>query len=247
MTSHAIDIHAVRKRFSATPVLDGLTLAVPEGKIFALIGGNGAGKSTLIKAILDLDPPDAGEIRLHGVSSRLPAARRSVAYLPERFSPPDALRVGEFLSWFKRLHGAPDDPASTRATLEGLALDPAILGTPIRALSKGMTQKLGLATILMSRKPLWILDEPFSGIDPKARALLESHWRAARVQGVTLFFTTHQLADVEKLCDALAILHGGTTLFTGTPRACLERFGGLDLETAYLNALDHAQASPAPP
>ncbi|MBF0262467.1 MAG: ABC transporter ATP-binding protein [Magnetococcales bacterium] len=240
-------IHALQKRFSTTTVLDRLTLDVPEGGIFALIGGNGAGKSTLIKAILDLDRPDAGEIQIRGVSSRLPEARRSVAYLPERFWPPDALGVGEFLTWMGRLHGAPNDLATTRTTLAGLDLDPAILASPIRALSKGMTQKLGLATILLSQKPLWILDEPFSGIDPKARALLKTQWRAARAQGVTLFFTTHQLADVEALCDAMAILHGGTTLFTGPPRACLERFGGHDLETAYLNALDHAQASSTSP
>ncbi|MBF0418036.1 MAG: ABC transporter ATP-binding protein [Magnetococcales bacterium] len=233
----AIDIHALCKRFSGVPVLDRVSLVVPGGTIFALVGGNGAGKSTLIKIMMDLIRPDSGEIRLCGLPSPLPESRCGVAYLPERFWPPEALRVGEFLSWMARLHGAPNDVSTMRTTLESLELDPVILDQPIRALSKGMTQKLGLATHLMSQKKLWILDEPFSGIDPKARALLKNHWRAARSQGVTLFFSTHQLADIVELCDGMAILHGGSMLFSGSPCICLERFGGHDMEEAYLKAI----------
>ncbi len=122
--------------------------------------------------------------------------------------------------------------------LEALDLDPAALGRPVRAYSKGMAQKLGLAACFLSGKRLLILDEPVSGLDPKARALVKRHLLRLKAAGHTLFFSTHALPDVEELCDRMAILHGGEIRFVGSPAECRERFEAETLEQAFLNCIN---------
>jgi ABC-2 type transport system ATP-binding protein len=122
--------------------------------------------------------------------------------------------------------------------LAALDLDPDALTKPVRALSKGMAQKLGLAAVLLSGKALYVLDEPMSGLDPRARALLKQHLLAQRHSGVqTLFFSTHLLPDVETLCDRMIILHAGIPRFIGTPAECCAAYDAPDLETAYLRCV----------
>ncbi|MBF0626793.1 MAG: ABC transporter ATP-binding protein [Magnetococcales bacterium] len=218
-------------------VLDRINFSVRNGSFFGLAGGNGAGKTTLIKSMLDLCRLDSGEILLRGVPTTEVAARREIAYLPERFLPPGHLTGREFLTFILRLHGAKPDPQAMEAQLVALDMDPGALRKPVRALSKGMTQKLGLASCLLSGKRLWLLDEPTSGLDPLARALLKQQLRQHQEQGVTLFINTHLLADVDDLCDAMAILHHGKLLFCGAPSECREQFGGHSLEESYLRAV----------
>ena len=111
------------------------------------------------------------------------------------------------------------------------------LRLPVRAYSKGMTQKLGLAACFLSRKDLYILDEPTSGLDPRARALLKSQLRELKRQGRSVFFTSHALADVAEICDRMAVLHSGSVCFAGTPRALCEEYAGADLEQAFLRCI----------
>jgi ABC-2 type transport system ATP-binding protein len=118
--------------------------------------------------------------------------------------------------------------------LAALDLEPAALKRTVRQYSKGMTQKLGLAACLLSRKRLYILDEPMSGLDPKARALLKEQLRQLQRSGSTLFLTSHALADVDELCDAMAILHDGRIRFAGTPAECRGRYDAATLEQAFL-------------
>ena len=122
--------------------------------------------------------------------------------------------------------------------LKTLDLDPSALTKIVRNLSQGMAQKLGLVACLLSNTDLYVLDEPMNGLDPKARALLKRHLLTLKAQGKTLFFSTHLLSDVESLCDRVAILSGGTIPFFGTPGECRARFGGANLEQAYLRCLE---------
>jgi ABC-type multidrug transport system ATPase subunit len=108
----------------------------------------------------------------------------------------------------------------------------------VRKYSKGMTQKLGLAACLLAGKQALVLDEPMSGLDPKARALFKAQLATVREADTTVFFSSHALADVEELCDRLAILHAGALRFAGSPAECRERFGGETLEQAFLHCIE---------
>ena len=233
-------MRGVRKRFANTSVLDGLNLDVPAGSIFALVGANGAGKTTCIKMLLDFVVADAGTITLFGDDHRHSASRSRLAFLPERFLPPHHLTGFEFLDYMARLHGnEPDHERAVNAATR-LDLDPGALLRPARSYSKGMAQKLGLVACLMSGKELLILDEPMDGLDPKARLLVKSLMGELREQGRGVFFSTHVLADAQAVCDQVAILHRGKVRYCGSPRQCMARYGGQDLEQAYLNCIDSA-------
>lgn len=121
--------------------------------------------------------------------------------------------------------------------LRSLDLDVSALKRPVRAYSKGMTQKLGLAACFLANKALYVLDEPMSGLDPKARALLKARLQSLRSNGCTLFFNTHALADVEEICDRMAILHDGQIRFVGSPMTCRQQFSAPTLEQAYMNCI----------
>ncbi len=236
---NALNLSVLSKRFAAQTVLDQVSLTIAPSTFFGLVGGNGAGKTTLIKCILDLCRPDSGTIQLFGTPSTEVTARRKVAYLPERFSPPGHLKGREFLSYMLRLHGIKATQHQLETAILSLDMQPDALNKPIHTLSKGMTQKLGLVSCLLSGKALWLLDEPTSGLDPLARTLLKQQLQHHKRQGTTLFINTHILTDVENLCDAMAILHHGKLLFIGTPAACRAQFGGDSLEAAYLNVVQN--------
>ncbi|MBC7488987.1 MAG: AAA family ATPase, partial [Glaciimonas sp.] len=121
--------------------------------------------------------------------------------------------------------------------LHSLDLDPSGLDRPVRAYSKGMTQKLGLAASFLTDKNLYVLDEPMSGLDPKARALLKTHLKKLRAMNRTLFFSSHALADVDEICDRMAILHNGQLRFIGSPEECRQHYGAETLEQAYMNCI----------
>src|SRR5881394_489768 len=138
----AVRIEALVKRYGKITALDEVTLSVEQREAFGLVGANGAGKSTLIRCLLDLTAGERGRIEIFGVPARQPAARARLAYLPERFMPPHYLTGVEFLQTRAALAGvAYDAPRAQRVAAE-LELEPAALDKPVRALSKGMTQKL---------------------------------------------------------------------------------------------------------
>jgi ABC-2 type transport system ATP-binding protein len=236
----ALRFTGVTKAYGPTPALDGFSLSIARGELFGLVGGNGAGKTTLIKCLLDFCETDAGEIHLFGASHRLTASRRQLAFLPERFNPPYYLTGRDFLRYMAKMHRTAYDEARVAGTFERLDLEPSALTRPARAYSKGMTQKLGLAACLLSGKPLQVLDEPTSGLDPKARAMLKRELRAVRDAGGTVFFTSHALADVEEICDRMAVVHGGRVRFAGTPAELMRRYGSSDLEAAFLQCIEGA-------
>jgi len=243
-TTTALSFSGVHKTFGAHVALADFSLEVPEGESFGLVGVNGAGKTTLIKCLLDFATPDAGSIRIFEVPHAETAARRRLAFLPERFLPPYYLTGADFLRYMLTLHRSEYAEHRARTMLEALDLDVRALKLPVRSFSKGMTQKLGIAACLLSDKPLYVFDEPTSGLDPKARALLKRQLLALRAAGRTLFITSHLLADVEQLCDRLAVLHGGTVRFVGTPAELLARHATTDMEAAFLACIETGQSLP---
>jgi ABC-2 type transport system ATP-binding protein len=238
----AIRVGALAKRYGAEAALAGVDLEVARGESFGLVGANGAGKTTLIKCLLDLCAADGGAIEIFGISARLPQARGNLAYVPERFAPPHYLRGGEFLAAAAQLAGARYDAARAQRLLGELELDAGALAKPVRSLSKGMTQKLGLAAGFLVERDLYVLDEPMSGLDPAARVAVKSVLRRLAAEGRTLFFTSHVLADVEELCSAVAVLDRGRVRFRGSPAALLSRYAEPDLERAYIRCIRDPQS-----
>ena len=236
----AVRIDHLAKRYGRRLALDDVGLTIARGEAFGLVGANGAGKTTLIRCLLDLTAPDAGSISIFGVPSRNAAARARLAYLPERFVPPHYLTGEEFLRTLAALAGVSYDPARAGNLISELELERDALAKPVRALSKGMTQKLGLAACLLLERDLYVLDEPMSGLDPVARVAVKSVLRRLAAEGRTLFFTSHVLADVEELCSSIAVLEKGKLRWRGSPAALCAAYGEARLEQAFMRCVrDH--------
>ncbi len=237
MIDTAIDIQELSKSFAGRTVLDCLSLRVASGESLALVGLNGAGKTTLLRCLLDFQRPQAGSATLGGVSSLRAEARRQVAFLPERFLPPPFLTGIEFLQLSARLHGTPWDADLAEARCTALALDWRSLGQPVARLSKGTSQKLGLAACLLSNRRIYILDEPLSGLDVQARVLALDQLLHLRKEGCTLLFTCHEPADIDVLCHRVALLHQGSLRFCDTPARLRQQHPGRSLAESVLSCL----------
>ena len=241
----ALRVSGLAKRYGKLAALDGVDLEVGAGEAFGLVGANGAGKTTLIKCMLDLSSHDSGSVEIFGVPSRNEASRRRLAYLPERFTPPYYLRAREFIQMMLELGGAAYDEADIGKLLAELELERGVLDQQVRTLSKGMTQKLGLAGCLALPRELYVLDEPMSGLDPAARVAVKALLARLAAQRKTLFFTSHVLADVEELCSSIAVLERGRVRFRGTPAALCERYGERGLERAFMKCIRDERAAAA--
>lgn len=237
MSTFALLFQHVSKTYAGVAALREFALGVNTGECVGLVGANGAGKTTLIKCLLDFCEPDhtpGSTIEIFGVPHHQTASRARLVYLPERFNPPYYLTGGDFLRYMARLHRVAYEPGAVQSLLGELDLDPAALSRPVRAYSKGMNQKLGLAACLLSRKDLYVLDEPASGLDPKARILLKRKLKSLRDDGKTIFFTSHVLADVEEMCDRIAVIDGGLLRFTGTPAELMRDQHAGTIEQAFM-------------
>jgi len=237
MTEPVIHVEGLRKCYGANEVLRGVDLSVAPGEFFGLVGVNGAGKTTLIKCLLDFVAADAGSVRLSGIPATESRARAGLAFLPEKFTPPYYLTGRDYLRYASELHGVEFPESGLADLLRVVDMQADALAKPVRQLSKGMAQKLGILALLLSERPLLVMDEPMSGLDPKVRALLKPHLLSLKARGRTIFFSTHLLHDVESLCDRVAILHGGRLAFVGSPAECRDRFAAADLEQAYLKCV----------
>jgi len=233
----AVRIDALVKRYGALLALDDVSLSVARREAFGLIGANGAGKTTLIRCLLDLTACDAGAIRIFGVAAREPQSRARLVYLPERFVPPHYLTGREFLRTLAALAGSSYDEARVLRMADALELERDALERPVRSLSKGMTQKLGLAGCFVLERELYVLDEPMSGLDPAARVAVKSVLQRLSAEGRTLFFTSHVLADVDELCSSIAVLERSRLRFRGTPQALCARYGEKSLERAFMRCI----------
>ena len=230
----ALKFENVTKRYKKTAVLDDVSFEVSRGTVVGLAGVNGAGKTTLIKCMLGLCGMDSGGIEIHGISHLDATARASLAYLPEKFNPPAHLKGADFLRLAMRLYGAHPDERKSAAIFSEFGLDHA-LDIPVGRYSKGMAQKLGLAACFLSGKSLFVLDEPMSGLDPRARAHVKEKLVRLRDGGGTLIFTSHALSTMGEICDRVAVLHEGHLAFLS---------GCDDVERAFLECTRVANSGP---
>lgn len=237
MTHPALRFQQLVKRYAGKPVLDGIDLDIGVGECVGLVGINGAGKTSLIKCLLDFVAIDGGSIEILGRTHRHSAARAPLVFLPERFQPPWFLTGAAFLKTMMTLHGRAHDAGLVERECGLLGLPPDALRKPVRQQSKGTSQKLGLAACFLSGKRTFVLDEPMSGLDPEARVLFKTRLRGAIDGGATVFFSSHQLADVEELCDRMAILHDGRMRYVGTPAHCRDTHGAATLEAAFMRVI----------
>jgi ABC-2 type transport system ATP-binding protein len=234
----AIAIQGLGTRYGRTQILHDITLNVQAGETLGLMGLNGAGKTTLLKSILMLVAPFAGTARLFGEAHEAPSSRACLAYLPERFQPPGHLTGQDFVRLSLAFYQLKASRNATALLAGDLDLDPLALTRPIRSYSKGMAQKLGLLATLLTERPLLLLDEPMSGLDPKARIRLKQQLSAYRARGRTIFMSSHILADHDELCDRVAVLHQGRLGFVGSPAELKQRQGAATLETAFLAEIE---------
>ena len=242
MSESALRFSGVVKNYGSVAVLHDVSFEIASGEFFGLVGVNGAGKTTLLKCLLDFCHC-GGSINIFGASHRITAARRRLAFLPERFNPPYFLSGEDFIRYVLELQSVAYDRGAAERMLRSLDLELAALNLPVRAYSKGMTQKLGLAACFLGGKDLYVLDEPTSGLDPKARALLKSQLAELKREARTVFFTSHALADVAEVCDRMAVMHAGSLYFTGTPAQLCRQFAAENLEQAFLRCIDSAAPS----
>ncbi|MGI6086696.1 MAG: ABC transporter ATP-binding protein [Kiritimatiellia bacterium] len=196
--------------------VDGLNLSVPRGHVFGFIGPNGAGKTTTIHALLGFIAPSAGSLRVLGGDVRRAAARRRIGYMSERPEIYRFLSGRELLCNMGQLFNMSAAVARRRA---GVLLGQVGLAEAadrlIAVYSRGMLQRLGLAQALMNDPELVILDEPTSGFDPLGRIEVRRIMEDLRTRGCTVFFSSHELSEVEKVCDSVGIITRGRLAASG--------------------------------
>ncbi len=243
-TGPAIEVRALSKRFGfgrrAVAAVNDVSLRVERGEIYGLLGRNGAGKTTLIKILLDIVRPTRGEAFVHGVSSRKAAARRTVGYLPEDHRFPEYQTGLSALSFYASLSGAAiaGDKPRLRELLASVDLADAA-DRKIRAFSKGMKQRLGLAQALVHSPEIIFLDEPTDGVDPVGRAKIRDLLSELKARGKTIFLNSHLLSEVERVCDRVGIMEKGALVREGTLEQLTRVERAFTLET--VPALDDAR------
>lgn len=232
-----LEVKNIEKSFGKHNVLDGISFDVKKGEVFGLIGLNGAGKTTLIKIILGLLSADKGSVSINNSPASNLATRKSYAYLPEKFHPSIYLKGKEFLSLTLSYYDKKYEHDEAEQLLEKLALNPEAIPQKMTKYSKGMGQKIGLGSAFLTQAPLLILDEPMSGLDPLARIALKRTIKDYVKQDRTVFFSSHILADIEEICDRIAIIHDSSLLFTGTPADFKKEQKKRKLEDAFLKSI----------
>jgi len=211
----------VRKHYGDTTALDGVSLSVDAGEVFALIGPNGAGKTTLVRALTGTTTPDEGRVRVHGDD---PAAvdRSRIGLLPQSFDPPSRLTARELLDYYAGLY---DETRAVDDVLDEVGLADAD-DTWYENLSGGQQRRVCVGATLVNDPDVLFLDEPTTGIDPAGRRALWALVEDLAAGGTTVFLTTHYMAEAEHLADRVGLLADGDLVAVGGPRALVAEHGG---------------------
>lgn len=214
-----IETHDLRKNFGNFEAVRGVSINVPAGSIYGFVGPNGAGKTTTMRILTTLTRPSSGTASVagHGVLEDRRAVRRAIGYMPDEFGVYEDLRVWEYLDFFAACY---DIPENDRKRLVGDLLELVDLAhrreDMVDKLSRGMKQRLSLARTLAHDPQVLILDEPASGLDPRARVEIRELLGELANMGKTIFFSSHILADVEDICSHIGIIEAGQIIMEGS-------------------------------
>ena len=233
-----IRLDNVCKRFGSVQAVERLTLSLEDGEIFGFLGTNGAGKTTTIKMLLGLIAPDSGTIEVLGGDPWKAATRRRIGFMPETAYYYPFLNVYELLAFYGGLCGM--EPKLVKQRTEELLVKVGLESAgkrQLKAFSKGMLQRAGIAQALLHDPDLLILDEPLTGLDPLARIHFRDLILELKEAGKTVFFSSHELSEAELICDRVAILKAGTCVFNGAVKE-IAGDGGDNLERIFLNVLE---------
>jgi ABC-2 type transport system ATP-binding protein len=221
----AIEVTGLVKRFNGVAAVDGVTFTVPPGEIFGFLGPNGAGKTTTIRMLAALLEPDGGEARIagHSVWDAPEQVRAAIGFMPDDFGVYPGLRVDEYLDFFAAASRMPRAvrPGVLEAVLELTGLD-AIRSKRVETLSRGMRQRLGLGRALVHEPQVLLLDEPASGLDPRARIEMRELLHELARMGKTILVSSHILTEMSELCTTIGIIERGRLLAAGTPAEILK-------------------------
>jgi len=244
---YAVEINGLSKDYETgfwkkkrVRALDGLTLNVPQGRIFGFLGGNGAGKTTTIKLLMGLIFPTEGSAKILGQDIADVHMHARVGYCPENPYFYDYLTALELMDYFGRLFGLDDAKRrdKTRELLTAVGLEERDWKRQLRKYSKGMLQRVGLAQSLINEPEVVLLDEPMSGLDPVGRREVRELIAGLREKGTTVFMSTHILSDIEALCDEVAILRRGKLAAAGDLADLLETSEGPRLLEICIQGVD---------
>jgi ABC-2 type transport system ATP-binding protein len=215
MTEPAISVVGLTKRYGSRTVVDDVSLDVAPGEVLAMLGPNGAGKTTTVEIIEGYRSPDGGSVRVLGADPARGGRdhRARVGLMLQEGGIDLRARPAESLRQYAAFHADPLDPDGL---LDELGLRP-VARTPYRRLSGGERQRLGFALALVGRPEVLVLDEPTAGMDPEARAVVRARIATERGNGRAILVTSHELADVERIADRIAILVAGRIVASGTP------------------------------
>ena len=223
MNNFFLETHQVVKRFANHTALNGVSIQVPEGQIFGLLGLNGAGKTTLIRIIIRISAPDSGEVRFNGHLSQAEDIYH-IGYLPEERGLYKKMKVGEQAIYLAQLKGLSKAEATSRLKLwfEKFEITP-WWNKKLEELSKGMQQKVQFIITILHKPQLLIFDEPFSGFDPVNAELLKREILELKKEGHTIIFSTHNMASVEEICDNIALINHSEVVLQGNVKEVRSR------------------------
>jgi ABC-2 type transport system ATP-binding protein len=242
-TTNPIEINDLTLAYRDHVVLDGLTLAVPEGSITALLGGNGAGKSTTLSVLLGFARARSGRVALCGVdpAAEPDRARRRVAYLPENVALYEHLSAIENADYLLALSGERQRRAAIVDALAAAGLQERAWDQRLSGFSKGMRQKVAIAVALLRQVPVLLLDEPTSGLDPRATADFNALLLAVRARGTAILMVTHDLLSAADVADRIAFLESGRVAHE-VPSHGAERFDVRALHARFQTGVTRAAA-----
>ncbi len=235
---HPIEIRDLTKYYGRNCALNNISLDLHEGRILGLLGPNGAGKTTLVKCILDLSRPQSGTIMINSQPAGQPSSRQTLAFMPERFSFFPYYTVEGCMLFYAKMFRLGQPQQAVTEAIEKLRIGK-IRRQRIKTLSKGQLQRLGLACTILSGARIVILDEPFSGLDPLGIREVKQLIRDLHQRGCTILINSHILAEVEQICDDIAILHEGEIIARGELQ---ELKGQSSLEDLFCSLVEHGNA-----
>lgn len=233
-----LEVMNISKAYKSKQVVNSISFEVYPGEILAILGPNGAGKSTTIRGIMNIIPPDTGEIRFRmGEQIQHSLPRTQLGYLPEERGLYKNVRIMDILLYFAKLKDYPVEKAKKRALAYLEKFD--LKGkekAKIEELSKGMAQKVQFISAVIHEPKLLILDEPFSGLDPVSQDLFKSEIKELAQQGTSILLSSHQMNMVEELCDRIFMIHQGEEVIYGEVHEVKEKYADFKCEIIGQNA-----------